>query len=48
MWWACPLFALIYAATGIGINKLSDAQIKEELAKIAASKEANAKAISEI
>lgn len=48
MWWACPLFALIWAATGIGINKLSDEQIKAELAKIEASKTEDARSISEI
>ena len=49
MWWACPLFALIWAITGIGINKLTDEQIKEELAAIeAAKKDEDVKSIAEI
>ena len=39
MWWACPLFAMILAITGIGISKLSPDEIKAELETIQAKKD---------
>lgn len=39
MWWACPLFAMIWAITGIGISKLSPDEIKAELETIQAKKD---------
>lgn len=48
MWWACPLFALIWAATGIAVSKLSPEEIKEELAKIEAKQDEGKVSISEI
>lgn len=47
MWWACPLFALIWAITGIGINKLAPDEIEAELSVIAKEK-AEAVSISNI
>ncbi len=47
-WWACPLFALIYAATGIGVSKLTDEEAEAELKKIREAKDKSKLVLSDM